>query len=219
MDSSREIRISTPVPAAGRSGVAVRPAGWSGLFWSAFRQARTAMALVDAERLIVEVNGNLIGLLGYRRDELLRRPIWDIVVGGPLLSRDEWKAALLAGGLTGQAALKHSDGTEVSVQWAGSTEIVTGRFHVLFVALSTSRWGPRFRRELPVEAAPNALTDREREVVSLVAMGATGPEIADELHISHDTVRSHVRNAMTKLGARSRAHLVAKALTAGFITA
>jgi DNA-binding CsgD family transcriptional regulator len=50
-------------------------------------------------------------------------------------------------------------------------------------------------------------------------MGATGPEIAEDLHISHDTVRSHVRNAMTKLGARSRAHLVAKALAAGLITA
>ena len=46
-------------------------------------------------------------------------------------------------------------------------------------------------------------------------MAHTGPESADELHISHDTVRKHVRNAMTKLGARSRAHLVAKALGEG----
>lgn len=219
MDSSRETQISTPARAAGPPDIVARPEGWSGLFWSAFRQARTAMALVDDERLIVEVNGNFIALLGYRREALLRRPIWDIVVGGPLLSPAEWKAALLAGALTGQAALRHAEGAEVSVQWAGSTEVVTGRYHVLFVALSTSRWGPRFRRELPLEPSPNALTDREREVVSLVALGATGPEIADELHISHDTVRSHVRNAMTKLGARSRAHLVAKALTAGFITA
>jgi DNA-binding CsgD family transcriptional regulator len=48
-----------------------------------------------------------------------------------------------------------------------------------------------------------------------VARGSTGPEIADELSISHDTVRTHVRNAMTKVGARSRAHLVAKALGDG----
>jgi DNA-binding CsgD family transcriptional regulator len=39
-----------------------------------------------------------------------------------------------------------------------------------------------------------------------------GREIADELHIAHDTVRTHVRNAMTKLDARSCAHQVAKAL-------
>jgi DNA-binding NarL/FixJ family response regulator len=54
-------------------------------------------------------------------------------------------------------------------------------------------------------------------VVQLVAH--TGPEIADELDICRDTVRTHVRNAMTKLGARSRAHLVAKALGDGLVLA
>jgi DNA-binding CsgD family transcriptional regulator len=48
-----------------------------------------------------------------------------------------------------------------------------------------------------------------------VALGSTGPEIADELQISHHTVRSHVRNSMDRLGARSRAHLVAKVLAEG----
>jgi DNA-binding CsgD family transcriptional regulator len=51
----------------------------------------------------------------------------------------------------------------------------------------------------------------------MVAMGATGREIADELQIAHNTVRTHVRNAMTRLGARSRAHLVAKAMGGGHI--
>ena len=88
---------------------------------------------------------------------------------------------------------------------------------VLFVVLSTSRWGQRFRRAVPPEAEPRALTPREREIVLLVAHGRSGPEIAEELHIAHDTVRTHVRNAMTKLGARSRAHLVAKALSDGAI--
>ena len=49
----------------------------------------------------------------------------------------------------------------------------------------------------------------------LVALGHTGPEIAGELQIAHDTVRTHVRNAMTTSGARSRAHLVALALGGG----
>ena len=51
----------------------------------------------------------------------------------------------------------------------------------------------------------------------LVSLGAAGPEIAGELQISHETVRTHVRNAMEKVGARSRAHLVAKALGDGLI--
>jgi DNA-binding CsgD family transcriptional regulator len=53
------------------------------------------------------------------------------------------------------------------------------------------------------------LTKREREVVILIALGQDTAEIAKELHISPETVRTHVRNAMSKLGARTRAHLVA----------
>jgi DNA-binding CsgD family transcriptional regulator len=48
-----------------------------------------------------------------------------------------------------------------------------------------------------------------------VALGGTGPEIADQLQISHNTVRTHLRNSMIRLGARSRAHLVAMALAEG----
>jgi DNA-binding NarL/FixJ family response regulator len=68
-----------------------------------------------------------------------------------------------------------------------------------------------------VSPTSKPLTLREREVVQLVALGLSGPEIADELHIAHDTVRTHVRNAMAKCGARSRAHLVAKALGDGLV--
>ena len=49
------------------------------------------------------------------------------------------------------------------------------------------------------------LSAREREIVRLVALGATGPEIADELRITHDTVRTHVRNAMVRSRALVRA--------------
>jgi DNA-binding CsgD family transcriptional regulator len=105
----------------------------------------------------------------------------------------------------------------VAVQYAATTEVVTGRYLVLFVILSSLRWGSRFRRTVPSESGSAPLSEREREVVRLVALGYTGPEIADELHIAHETVRTHVRNAMRKLHARSRAHLVAKALAEGFV--
>jgi DNA-binding CsgD family transcriptional regulator len=57
-----------------------------------------------------------------------------------------------------------------------------------------------------------ALTERERQVVHLVATGATNQIIAQELVLSVDTVKSHVRNVMRKLHARSRADAVAKYL-------
>ena len=96
--------------------------------------------------------------------------------------------------------------------------MATGRQLVLFVALSTSRWGGRFRRDVGANPGAKRLSKREIEIVGLVALGQTWPEIATQLHIAHETVRTHIRNAMVKAGARSRAHLVAKALADGAIT-
>lgn len=66
----------------------------------------------------------------------------------------------------------------------------------------------------PTTAAGRALlSKREREVVALVALGLETAEIAAELYVSEHTIRSHVRNAMGRLGARTRAHLVAIAIS------
>jgi DNA-binding NarL/FixJ family response regulator len=59
------------------------------------------------------------------------------------------------------------------------------------------------------------LTDREREVVALVASGETNDEIAARLFLSPATVKTHVGRAMTKLGARDRAQLVVLAYESG----
>jgi DNA-binding CsgD family transcriptional regulator len=56
------------------------------------------------------------------------------------------------------------------------------------------------------------LTRREREMLSLLADGLTATEIAGQLVLSRETVKSHVRNAMLKLGARTRTQAVALAL-------
>ena len=194
-----------------------RDDGWSGLFSTAFRQSSNGMVLIDARRRQVDANGAYLKLLGYTRRAVIGTPVWRFVADGPLNTPEEWYAMMATGRFTGETALVHANGTRVSVQWGASVEVVTGRRLVLFVVLSSSRWGQRFRRAVPPEAEPRALTPREREIVLLVAHGRSGPEIAEELHIAHDTVRTHVRNAMTKLGARSRAHLVAKALSDGAI--
>jgi len=194
-----------------------RTAGWAGLFHAAFTQSRNGMTLVDDQRRHVEVNGALLSLLGYRRDDLVGRPVHKIVAGGPLVSPREWDRLLRERRFSGEAGLLSADGTVVGIQFGGTPEVITGRRLVLFVAVSTSRWGRHFRREIDAAAAAGALSARELEIVRLVALGHSGPEIADELHISHGTVRTHVRNAMAKVGARSRAHLVAKALAEGHV--
>jgi DNA-binding NarL/FixJ family response regulator len=70
----------------------------------------------------------------------------------------------------------------------------------------------------PVAAAGlDQLTDREREVVVLVAHGLSNDDIADRLSLSPLTAKTHVNRAMTKLGARDRAQLVVIAYQNGLV--
>lgn len=61
-------------------------------------------------------------------------------------------------------------------------------------------------------ASPVSLTPREREITGLLADGLDGREIAEHLGLSPETVRTHIRNAMERVGARTRAHLIAIAV-------
>jgi DNA-binding NarL/FixJ family response regulator len=62
-----------------------------------------------------------------------------------------------------------------------------------------------------------ALTDREREVVALVAAGLSNEEIAAKLFVSPATAKTHVSRAMVKLGTRDRAQLVVMAYESGLV--
>jgi DNA-binding NarL/FixJ family response regulator len=61
------------------------------------------------------------------------------------------------------------------------------------------------------------LTEREREVMTLVGAGLTNDEIADRLYMSPATAKTHVSRAMVKLGARDRAQLVVFAYESGLV--
>jgi DNA-binding NarL/FixJ family response regulator len=63
----------------------------------------------------------------------------------------------------------------------------------------------------------DALTEREREVMTLVGQGLTNDEIAVQLFVSGATAKTHVSRAMIKLGARDRAQLVVFAYEAGLV--
>ncbi|MBL7489847.1 response regulator transcription factor [Frankia sp. AgB1.9] len=63
-----------------------------------------------------------------------------------------------------------------------------------------------------------ALTDREHDVLLLVAQARTNREIADELHVSEATVKVHVGRILAKLGLRDRVQTVAFAYETGLIT-
>jgi DNA-binding NarL/FixJ family response regulator len=67
-------------------------------------------------------------------------------------------------------------------------------------------------------SAIREVTDREREVLALVAGGLSNDEIAAQLVISTATARTHVSRIMTKIGARDRAQLVVLAYESGLVT-
>ena len=99
---------------------------------------------------------------------------------------------------------------------------------VRVVAAGDSLISPSMTRRLIEEFATRAkpsrpaielavLTEREREVLVLVAGGLTNDEIAQRLYLSPATARTHVSRAMTKLGARDRTQLVVLAYETGLV--
>ncbi|MFJ3537780.1 response regulator [Streptomyces sp. NPDC090109] len=78
-------------------------------------------------------------------------------------------------------------------------------------------------RRRPAPAAPRrraeGITDREREVLTLVGRGLSNTEIAGELHISVATAKTYVTRLLAKLDARDRVHLVIIAYETGLVSA
>jgi DNA-binding NarL/FixJ family response regulator len=94
---------------------------------------------------------------------------------------------------------------------AGDALLSPGVTRRLIEVFATRSREPRPERDLDL------LTDREREVMALVAAGLTNDDIAERLFLSPATAKTHVNRAMTKLGARDRAQLVVAAYETGLV--
>jgi PAS domain S-box-containing protein len=192
-------------------------------FWSSFEDSKVPMCLVDGDRLVVASTEAACDLFGASREAAIGTD-----PGGHILDEDPargdklWEQLLSTNELYAETRVAHADGRVLRVSYAGHGTTIDGRWHALMVMLSV-RLEPDGEEligtgdgALPQELA-STLTPREREVIRLVAQGATTGQIADELYLSPATIRSHVRNAMVKTEARTRAHLVALVLGDRFL--
>ncbi|MEU4690872.1 response regulator transcription factor [Actinoplanes sp. NPDC023714] len=105
-----------------------------------------------------------------------------------------------------------------------AADLLTG---IRLVAEGEALLAPRVTRRL-IEAfagtSPSAftglpITDREREVLTLIARGLSNTEIAGELYLGVGTVKTHITRLLQKLDARDRAQLVITAYESGLVTA
>jgi DNA-binding NarL/FixJ family response regulator len=101
----------------------------------------------------------------------------------------------------------------------GTPNELTGALET--VAAGGTYVDPRLRPALLSRQATQrmpSLSKREREIMDLLSQGLTGEDVAERLVLSSETVKTHIRNAMSKLEAHTRVHAVAIALREGYIS-
>ena len=191
---------------------------------TAFERSRHPMLIADDQRRWVTGNAPASQLLGIAREEIPWHTIDEFTPPSDQGARgamggvpDQWRG----GGLVPARPFPTGE------RWPSSS---VGRPTCCPHVTSRSSSRPRDNREQAVAPWPTAnwtpvaedsgrleLTEREREVMTLVASGLQTGDMAERLFLSPETVKSHVQNSMGKLGAHTRAHAVAIALVTGQI--
>lgn len=126
---------------------------------------------------------------------------------------DEYVFAALRAGASG-FLLKDVAATQLA---AGLRTVASGE--ALLAPAITRRLIDEFTAQEPAQPPPALalLTAREHEIFQLVAAGRSNPEIADELVISHATVKTHVARILMKLGLRDRIQVAILAYETGLV--
>ena len=147
-------------------------------------------------------------LMGYAREALVGRTAELVLAPEELRSLDaEWEELERVGHVEEERMAVVADGQRIAVQYARRSVRLDGQDLVLCVVIAASHDPVRVRASPTWQAS--MLSPRELEIVGHVAMGQRAHEIAEELGIAESTVKTHLRNAMRKVGARSQAQLVA----------
>ena len=216
------------------------------LLRNAFERLGNPMMLVDDRRWCVTANAPACGLLSMVPEAVPWYRIDDFTPVNDQARIDEvWEAFLANGAMEGWYQLPLATGGVLPIEFSATANVLPGRHLSVIVPRapatrpgatqnghSTRNGSPLWEsriddvtaarrgewvRIVPPDSAQAPLTNREREVLGLIAGGLQGGGIADRLVLSTATIKSHAQNAMMKLGAHTRAHAVAIALSTGQI--
>jgi PAS domain S-box-containing protein len=172
-------------------------------FETVFEEAPEAMLLIGDDRRFLAGNRRARELLAVTADELKGMRVDDIAADG---IEERWAALRATGVQEGSVVVRARDGTEHDAELLARADFEPGRHLAVLRPVTPPR---------AVDAG--RLSAREREVLRMLAAGATASEIAETLFLSRATVATHVRNAMVKLGAHTRIEAVVIALRNGEI--
>ncbi len=207
---------------------------------AAFRRVRNPMLLVDDQRRCVTANDPACALLGIESGAVPWHRIDDFTAAEDRKRLDEqWEAFLANGAIEGWYQLPLPSGGALPIEFSATADVLPGRHLSVVTPRRGSTPGADAHGEVRVVRGPMVivrretgwarvvardaktlpLTQREREVLGFVAGGLRGGEIAQHLVVSPEAIRTHVADAMTKLGAHTRAHAVAIALRMGEVEA
>lgn len=187
------------------------------------------MLIADDQRRWVTGNAAACQLLGIPREELPWRTMDDFTPPSERRRLEQhWEAFLASGAAEGSYELYVPDRGPVPVEFSATANVLPARHLSVFIPPDKPAPGVQAEGGLAREhgwtpvmtdgSGRLQLTEREREVLTLVASGLQSGEMAERLFLSPETVKSHVHNAMRKLGSHTRAHAVAIALVTGQIS-
>ena len=192
----------------------------------AFQESRHSMLIADDQRRWVTGNAAACDLLGIARDEVPWHKMDEFTLPSDRERLDsQWEGFLSSGAAEGWYRLHVPDRGPVPLDFSATANVLPSR-HLLVFIPPEQELAQQVESALALELAWTPVTEgtgrvqltkREREVMTLVASGLHTSDLAERLFLSPETVKSHVQNALAKLGAHTRAHAVAIALVTGQI--
>jgi DNA-binding CsgD family transcriptional regulator len=193
---------------------------------AAFDRSAHPMLLFDDQRRWVTGNAAASDLLGVAVEEIPWRSMDDYTPPSERRRLEQqWEGFLTSGAAEGWYELYVPGRGAMSVEFSATANVLPARHLSLFLSPDRTITGQNGASQestwQPVVAERSerlALTEREREVLTLVAAGLQTADMAERLFLSSETVKSHVQNAMGKLGSHTRAHAVAIGVVTGEIT-